>query len=142
MISNSRKETIFADMFNNNVDNFKESNKPIVIKFYDVTPGCEFDYFYIEPDEIKRIVSNNVGITYQNIHMVLPHMLVNHVPEHIHCYEIMHMFNTKWYTKSNEDLVFVCIYPSGLDKNPMLVQEAKEILAESFDITIYRVTTN
>ena len=141
-ITNTRKELIFVEMFNKNVNSFTDTSKPIVIKFEDNKPESEFSYFYINAEMIMDIINANVGITYSTIKYILPHLYLLMEPENHHIQNINNMFNQKWFTKSDEDLVFLCIYPAGFDKNPIFSAQAKDLLSGCFDISVYRVTAD
>ena len=139
VITNTRKERIFVEMFNKNANNFVNNDKLIIITFEDTNPNSKFSYLYADAKLIESVINANVGITYSIIKNTLPHLYLQMISEDQYIKDINNMLNDKWSTKYDDDLVFLCIYPAGLDKIIESPQHIKDLLSGCFDISVYRI---
>jgi len=143
-ISYQQRDAIFQQMLIQNINTFKNgpTDKPIIVIFEGTKPGCKSTYNYADQQTVENTIITSVGTTYMSLQVILPQVHQQMEPQQSHTQKLIHMFNDKWQNKTNTELVFLGVFPAGLDENPMFPDFMREMLGGCFEISTYKISIN
>ena len=112
---------------------------PHVVLFDDDRVGSKFTVNSSTLETVENTIAFSLLTTHTSFCAVFPHIPMPPYEQQVE--DIGKMFYDKWNVKHPKDLVFLCVYPAGLDTHPLLDLPAgmQELLGGCMEISIFNL---
>ena len=130
---------IFEDMIFNHYSTFKTGlkTKPIIIIFKDGKIGSKFTHHYADTQKVQNAIATNLTMNYTSFKIALPRTYAEMKPVEQQISKSMKTYHHSWNNKTKNELVFICIYPAGLDNSVFLSKRSRELLENCTEVAFY-----
>ncbi len=140
-ITPEKRGEIFNHMIAKHYDLFKtcDTTQPIIIVFSDDKVGCEFKHHYADESRVRNVIETSTHIIYTSFKVALPHIHDQMKPVEQRIEDTMKLFHNNWNSKTKNELVFVCVYPAGLDNSEFFTPPLRLLLGGCTEVSFYKL---
>nr|QBK92285.1 MAG: hypothetical protein LCPAC304_06320 [Pithovirus LCPAC304] len=135
------RQAIFDDFVQKNAEIVfaLDSSSPIMVLFENDQVGSKFTVNSLTLEAVENTIAISLLTTHTSFCTVFPHIQMTPYEQQIE--DIRKMFYDKWDVKHPKDLVFLCVYPAGLDTHPLidLPPGIKDLLGGCMEISIFNL---
>ncbi len=135
------RQAIFDDFVQKNAEMVFALNGslPHVVLFENDQVGSKFAVNSLTLEEVENTIAISLLMTHTSFCAVFPHIQMTPYEQQIE--DIRNLFYDKWNVKHPKDLVFLCVYPAGLDTNPLLdlPPGMQELLGGCMEISVFNL---
>ena len=140
-ITPEKRGEIFDDMILKHYDLFKTcvTTQPIIIVFSDDKVGSEFKHHHADTSKVENVIETSTTMTYTTFKIALPHIHDQMKPVKQQINNTIKLYHDNWNSKAKNELVFVCVYPGGLDNSLYFPQPLRLVLGGCTEVSFYKL---